>query len=93
MSLEPAKAHEQAVDDTCLVVFPACFFGRSDYLGCYDGTVGFGDFPFFEVAGDDLFDLVFETEGNFGDVFGRHCGFDDVVGIGRKDYTFPLEQP
>lgn len=85
LSLEPAEADEQAVNDACLVVFSTSFPGRSNDLIGNDGAVGFGDFPLFELAGYDLFYLVFETERDFGDVFRRHCGFNEIVGIGRKD--------
>lgn len=85
LSLEPAKADEQAVDDACLVVFSTCFPGRSNDLVGNDGAVGLGDFPLFERAGDDLFYLVFETERDFGDVFRRHRGFNEIVGIGGED--------
>lgn len=85
LPLEPAKADEQAVDDAGLVLFPTRFSGRSNDVGGNDGAVGFGNFPFFELAGDDLFDLVFEPERDFGDVFRRHRGFNEIVRIGGKD--------
>lgn len=57
LPLEPAQAHEEAVYDAGAVILPASFFGGHDDLLRYDGAVGFCDFPFLELAGDDLFDL------------------------------------
>ncbi len=86
LSLEPAQADEQAVDDAGLMLFPTRFPGRSNDVGGDDRAVGLGDFPFFELAGDDLFDLVFEPERDFGDVFRRHRGFNEIVRIGGEDW-------
>ena len=58
LALEPALADEQAVDDAALIVLPTGFFGgEDDFLGD-DGRIGLGDFPFLELAGNDLFDLI-----------------------------------
>lgn len=85
LAFEPAVTDEEAVDYAASVAFPAGLpCGLDDLLGD-DGAVGFGDLPFFELAGDDLFDLVLETESDFGDIFGGHCGFHEVVGIGGED--------
>lgn len=82
LPFEPPQAHEQAVDDARLVILTARFFGGEDDLFRDDGAVGFCDLPFLQLAGDDLFDLVFEAEGDAGDVFGGHGGFDAVIGVG-----------
>lgn len=72
------------------MVLPAGVFGGLDDVFRYHGGIGLCDFPFFEFAGDDLFDLVFQAEGDAGDVFGRHGGFDEVAGILREDYGYRL---
>lgn len=84
---EPTQAYQQAVYDACLVVFSAGFSGGHEDLFRDDGAVGFGDFPFFQLAGDDLFDLVLEAEGNAGDVRGGHCGFNAIIRVRRKHWA------
>lgn len=46
-----------------------------------DGAVGFCDFVFFNLAGDDLLDLVLEPESNFGDIDGGNGGLNYVIPI------------
>lgn len=68
------------------MILSAGLFGGLDDVFRYDGGIGLCDFPFFKFAGDDLFDLVLETEGDAGDVFGRHGRFDEVTGILGQDF-------
>lgn len=60
-------------------------FCGEDYLFGDYGRVGFGDFPFFELAGDDGADLVAEAEGDLRYYAGRDSGVEGVVFGGGED--------
>ena len=60
LALEPSLAHEQAVYDARLVVFPPSLLcGLYDFPG-NDWAVCLGNPLFIELARDHLFDLVLE---------------------------------
>lgn len=46
-----------------------------------DGAVGFSDFIFFNLTRNDLFNLVLESESDFGDVDSGNSGLDNVISI------------
>ena len=85
LPLEPAVADQQAEDDTCGVFFAAGGLGGGDDGRGDDGGMGFCDFGFFELAGDDLLDLVFQTESDFGDGSGRKGGGNEIGVGGGQD--------
>jgi len=47
-----------------------------NHFARYNWRIGFCDLPLFELAGNDLLDLVFQAEGNFGDFNGGEGGAD-----------------
>ena len=87
---EPAVADQQTVNDARFVLFPTGGFGRRDDLPGDDGRVGFGDLELFELAGDDLLDLILETERDFCNGVGGDGGGDHVVSIGGEDWGLTL---
>jgi hypothetical protein len=61
---------QQAEDDTGIVFGRACLSRRvQDGVGD-DAAVGFGNLILGQFAGYDLFDLVLEAQGDYGDIFG-----------------------
>ena len=52
----------------------------------YYRRIGFGDLPFFQLAWDDLLDLVFEAECNLCDVGWRKGGRREVGAAGGEDW-------
>lgn len=88
LPLKPPLTYQQAVHHARLVIIPSRFPCRSAYLACYNGRIGFCDLPFFELAGNDLLDLILEAECNFGDFDGGE-GRADRFALGkdwRADY-------
>ena len=80
---EPAVANQQAVDDACGMVFAAGGLGGGDDGRGDDGRMGLCDLGFFELAGNHLLDLVFQTERDFGDGSGGQGGGDEI-GVGGR---------
>ena len=59
----------------------------------YNGGIGFGDFPFFKLTRDDLFDLVLEAEGDFCHVDrGKGGGREIGAGAGKDCATVALAE-
>lgn len=69
LSLEPSLADEQTVYDTSSVFLAPCFLGCLDHRRGNYTAVRCGDAAFFQFTWDDSFDLVLETEGDFGNFF------------------------
>lgn len=84
---EPAFADEKAVDHAGLVLFPARFFGRSHDFARDDRAVGSCDLRLFQLARDDLLDLVFEAESYFCYFRGGNGGGNAVAARDGEDWS------
>ena len=83
MAVEPAVADQQAIDNACGMVFAAGGLGGGDDGRGDDRGMGSCDLRLFQLAGDHLLDLVFQTEGDFSDGgWGKGGGDEIVVGGG-----------
>lgn len=72
--LKPLLHYQQAVHNASSVFGTASFLGSPDNGVGDDWRVSLGYLIFFELARDNLFDLVFEAQGDFGHFFGRNWG-------------------
>lgn len=105
LDLKPSQTDEQAEDYTCLIVLATnslCGFNdiRSD-----NTTVWVGQNTFFNLAADDLFNLIFQSECNFSNLLGRvrrlwlignvgreNCGWVSMVGLYALCYDVRLRR-
>lgn len=85
MSFEPLLTNEEAEYNAPSVLFAACFFCCLHYRRGDDVAVWYSDAVEFELAGNHGFDLIFETEGNLGNLL-RWYGGRYIVFISRKDF-------
>lgn len=81
---EPSLANKQTVHNTGRVVFSSSFKGSLNHLLRDDARVGSGDLVLGEFNRYDLFDMVFQAEGDFGDFTSRVGCSGEVIGMTRK---------
>jgi hypothetical protein len=67
--LEPLLHHKQTEDDASLVLLSSSGLRSVQHRLGQDRAMRFGDLILLEFAGNDLFDLVLQTQRDLGDFF------------------------
>lgn len=68
LDLEPSQTRQKTVDNTGLVIFTAGVFGGLDHIVCDNATVRVGQDTLLNLTSDQLLNLVFQAQRNFGDL-------------------------
>lgn len=84
LNLEPSQTDKQTENDTSLVVLAAGALRSGDYVLSDDPAVRVCQNVLFHLAGDDLFNLIFQAQGNLGNLLRRLRGLRFIGDVRRE---------
>lgn len=84
LNLKPSQTREKTIDNAGLVFLTAGVFGCLDHILCDNATVRVGQDALLHLAGDQLLNLIFQTQSNLGNLL-RGLGRWKLIGSVRRE--------